>query len=382
VLEPTENLLLIQATPDDYADLVSTLRMIDRPRQQVMLNSIIAEVRLNDTLEYGVEYFLRAFDLDGLGIMEVAGGASDLLTGVPTASAFFTGADGFAIIQALETVSEVHVLAQPQLTSMDGQEARILVGGRTPVPEGNIDTATGGLRNDITYEEIGIELRIATKINESGDVTLFIQQSINDVVSQGELGPEFTSREIDTHVTVPHGHTLLIGGIIEVDSTISERKIPFLADIPGLGAAFKSVVDRQQRNELLLAITPTIVNSPGQGHAMLGEFLQAARGIERALYTEMDSLPRATLNANVQAPPPPVREELGAGVPSPDAPSTDAPAADPSAALDAAPTDTDEAGLASEWSSTFVGPIEGPPVAPSIVGVLDERPFDDWAASW
>ena len=383
-LEPQENLLLVQATPEDYADLVATLRMVDRPRQQVVLSSIIAEVRLNDSLEYGVEYFLRAFDIDGLGIMELAGGTSDLITGVPSASAFFTGADGFAIIKALETVSEVNVLAQPQLTAMDGEQARILVGGRTPVPEGNIDTTTGGLRNDITYEDVGIELTIEAKINESGDVTLNIRQSINDVVGQSDLGPEFTTREIETNVTVPHGRTLLLGGIIEIGKTINERKIPFLADIPGVGAAFKSVVDQQERNELVLAVTPTIVNSPASGYATMGTFLQAARGIERALYTEMDSLPQGSLNTSPPALPP-VREELGATPPE-----NAAPTEDPSAMRDApgvapaiAPVEgADEAQRTPDFSSAFVGPIEGAPVSPTIVGVLADGSWSTARAAW
>lgn len=313
-MDAEEDLLLIQATPDDYADLLTTLRMVDRPRQQVVLSSIIAEVRLSDTLEYGVEYFLQALDEDGLGIVELAGGVSDLITGNPTASAFFTGADGFAIIQALERVSDVTILQQPRVTVRDREEALLQVGGETPVSTGTLNTDTGAVASSTTYRETGIILTITPKVNESGDVTLEISQEINNVLGQTELGPEFITRKLETSVTVPHGGTLLLGGIIDTAQTRSARKIPFLADIPGLGVAFQSQVDEQQRNELLLAITPKIVNTPVEGQAAMSEFLMAANGLQRALYEHADDLAPGVLDPSIVRADPAVRM----GVPAPD----------------------------------------------------------------
>ena len=308
-MDPREGLILIQASADDYADLLTTLRMVDRPRQQVVLSSIIAEVRLSNTLEYGVEYFLQALDQQGLGILELAGGVSDLITGTPTGSAFFSGADGFVIIKALERVSDVTILQQPHVTVRDGEQATLQVGGETPVSTGTLNTDTGAIANSTEYRETGIILAITPEVNESGDVTLNISQEINNVLGQTDLGPEFVTRKLETSVTVPHGGTLLLGGIIDSTQTRSARKIPFLGDVPGVGAAFQSKVKEDERNELLLAITPRIINAPAEGQAVMSDFMVAARGLQRAMYENAESLPQGMLDPTVRLPEPAVRSD-------------------------------------------------------------------------
>jgi len=294
-LDAKEGILLMYCTPDDYAQVIGTLAMIDRPRQQVALTSIVAEVVLTNNLEYGVEYFLRAFDVDGLGILELAGGASELVSGVPTGSAIFTAADGFAVVQALERESDVNILSQPNVTVSDGEKALMQVGGEVPVTSGNIDTTTGGLRQDIDYKKTGINLEITAQINESGDVTLKIKEEIADVVAQSELGPEFTTRMIETQVTVPHGKTILLGGIIQNDRTDNQRKIPVLGNLPIAGEAFKSRHLTQERRELLLAITPRVFNSPNEAPEVMSDFLIAAQGVRDSLRDRQESLNQGVL---------------------------------------------------------------------------------------
>jgi Flp pilus assembly secretin CpaC len=121
-------------------------------------------------------------------------------------------------------------------------------------------------------------------------------------LGQTDLGPEFVTRKLETSVTVPHGNTLLLGGIIDTTQTRSARKIPVLADIPGLGAAFQSKVHQDERNELLLAITPRIVNTPGEGQATMSRFMMAARGLQRAMYENADTLPEGMLDPTVRGP--------------------------------------------------------------------------------
>ena len=346
VLDPAENILLIEATPEHYAELLDVLKMVDRPRQQVALNSIIAEVALRDRLEFGVEYFLRAFDIDGLGILELAGGAADL-TLPPTGSAFFAAGDGFAIVTALDNESDVNILSQPRVTVRDGELARILVGGRTPVTEGDIDTTTGGLRRDIRYEEIGVELTIqAAQINESGEVTLTISQRINAINDAGssDLGPEFTTREVETVVTVPHGRTLLLGGIIETVTRDNRRKIPILADIPGLGVAFQSVEQTTERNELFLAITPTIVNTPAEAELTVSDFLNSAEAVRSALFEMEGDFQQGTLRAVLS---PDVPEPTPVLIPGPE------PRAQPE------PAPTGAAPIGAVWAPAWLSPAPG-----------------------
>lgn len=299
VLDPVEDLLLVRARADEYADLLALLRAIDRPRQQVMLNSIIAEVTLENRLEFGVDYFLNAANngdgttLDLFGTPNLASAATGTLSLIAT--------DVQVVINALRAESDVDILSQPRLVVRDRANAEFQVGGSVPVITGDVssDTVTDNstaIRRDIEYRDTGVILTITPRINESGSVTLEIDQVINEVGNTTDLGPEFTTRTLRTEVTVPHGKTILLAGIIENTIRRSTRRIPVLGEIPVIGAAFSNTSDTEERRELLLAITPTIVSSPDQAQGTLGDFLNATEALRAAMHSNDERLPRAVLN--------------------------------------------------------------------------------------
>lgn len=297
VMDADEELILIRATPEDYADLLSVLYTIDRPRQQVMLQAVIAEVTLNDRLEFGVDYFLNALNEDGTTI--------DLF-GTPGLSSAATGTisilseNALAVIDALRSVSDVDVLQQPRLVVADRFQAEFRVGGEVPVLQGDLNSEGGSdttqIRRDITYRETGLTLTITPRVNESGAVTMDISQEINDVGGESELGPTFTTTGLETQVIVPHGKTVLLAGIIEDSKRDSERRIPGLGDVPIAGVAFRNTTNETERRELLLAITPTIIDNPAQAPGTMGAFLSATDGLRAALHGRADRLPRGLLN--------------------------------------------------------------------------------------
>ncbi len=302
-LDAEEKMLLIHSTPEDYADLLAVLRAVDRPRQQVHLSGVIAEVGLTGSLQFGVEYFLQAFDIDGLGVLELVGTPG--LPAVSSGSAFFVGGDGIAIVQALETEGDVEILSQPRLTVRDRDIGRIQVGGETPVVTGDVnsDTVSDGttaIRRQIEYRDTGIKLEVTPRINETGDVTLAIVLEISEVGQQTDLGPEFTTRVLETSVIVPHGKTLVLGGIISSVKRNSITRIPILGHIPLVGYAFQSTNDRDVKTELLLTITPSIINSPDEGTAFMSDFMVASRSVRAALEGIADQLPTGSL---IQTPP-------------------------------------------------------------------------------
>ena len=298
VFDEQQDLMLIRATPEDYADLMGVLTAIDRPRQQVMLNTIIAEVVLENRLEFGVDAFLNALNEDGtvLDLFATPGGVAS-----PTGTITLLGASGQAVIQALRTEADVDVLSQPRLVVRDRFQAEFQVGGEVPVLQGDLNSDGGSdttqIRRDITYRDTGLTLTITPRINESGMVTLVIDQEINEVGNSGELGPEFTTRTLLTEVTVPHGQTILLAGIIENSIRKTTRKTPVLGEIPIVGIAFQNIEDVKERRELLLAITPTIVASPEQAQGTLGEFFTSTRALRAAMEGYEDSLQRGVLNS-------------------------------------------------------------------------------------
>lgn len=298
IYDPDEQRLLVHATPEDYADIIATLNALDQPRQQVHLNSVIAEVGLTGSLKFGVEYFLRALDEDGFGILDLVGTPG--LPDIASAGAFFVGADGLAIVQALESESDVKILSQPKVTIRDRDEGSIQVGGSVPVVKGDIDSSTQqdgttGIRREIEYKDTGVILKVTPRVNESGDVTLKISQEVNEVGNQTDLGPEFTTRKIETTVIVPHGKTLVLGGIITDVTRHTKTKIPVLGSIPVAGAAFSTTDDRDVRTELMLTITPTIINSPSQVGSTLSDFLVSAHAVRAAMEDNIEDLPTGVL---------------------------------------------------------------------------------------
>ncbi len=316
VVSATEDLLLISATPSDYADLMALLEKVDRSRQQVHIQAVIAEITLSDSLEYGVDYFLTTDT--GPGILDLTGALKQFAPANPAGTAVFLATDGFAVIDALKTKSNVSVLSAPSTFVRDKEEASLQVGAQVPIISAAIDSSTqvqgtSGVRNEVKYQDTGIILAVTPKINESGEVTMTIRLEVTDAVpttSSGIDSPTFTTRIAETVVTVPSNMTVLIGGAIEHRTTDRRGGIPLLGDIPGIGAAFQSREKTVDRTELLLTITPTIVNNPADTSLIVSDFLRGAHSLREALQN-FDAPIAGALHATLAA---------AAGKPSPVAP--------------------------------------------------------------
>ncbi|MCA8962865.1 MAG: hypothetical protein KDC38_20215 [Planctomycetes bacterium] len=286
VLDADNHFMIVHATPDDYAELMQTVAAIDRAPMQVRVQSIILEVELNDALQYGVEYFLNAVDEPGFGSIDLTAAAGAVAN--PTGSAFFVGGDGLAVVTALETVSNVEILSRPELFIIDNATGEFQDGGEVPFVSADVDTTVQtsgntGIRREIEYRDTGVKLTITPHINETGNIHLEISEEITAVGAESDLGPEFNTRSANTEVIVPHGTTIMIGGIIRTETRKVNEKIPLLGDIPVLGAAFQGVEDRKVRSELLLAITPTIVENPLLVSDGLTDFIRRTNGVRDSL---------------------------------------------------------------------------------------------------
>lgn len=301
VFAPEAKQLIVDATPAQYAELVEVLSVIDVPPQQVQLQAVIAEVSLSNALEYGVEYFLSL--RTGEGEIELIGDALSLTAS--TGSAFFVGSDGFALIEALDRESNVTVLSTPTVTMRDGVEATIQVGGETPIVQSVIDSGgqTGGtsdLRNEIVYRDTGIKLTVQPEVNESGYVTLRILQEVSDAVANTVSGidsPEFTTRLLETEVVAPHGATLLLGGIVDSNQSVRVDRIPLLGELPIIGPLFSMNRDSVERTELIITITPTIIDTPDTASQMTSDFIKSARSVELAIAAWPEAVPGDLLEA-------------------------------------------------------------------------------------
>ncbi|WP_238843409.1 type II and III secretion system protein family protein [Thiomicrorhabdus xiamenensis] len=170
------------------------------------------------------------------------------------------------ILTALEENSLARVLARPQLIVQSGETAEFLVGGEVPIPVSqNADAIT------VRYKEFGVRLRFSPVITESGEIRMTVAPEISNIdysagsESNGLVQPGFRSRRAKTTVTLEPGQSFIVGGLIQDSFQSSISKIPFLGDIPILGALFRSTNYEKDQTELAIVVTPTFVEPIEKG---------------------------------------------------------------------------------------------------------------------
>jgi len=169
-----------------------------------------------------------------------------------------------AIIRALKNQGEFKSLAQPNLVTREGQEASFLAGGEFPFP--SIQGGQSSSAVTIVWKEYGIRLNFTPTMTNSGNVRLRVAPEVssldfaNGLTFQGFNIPSILSRRVDTDVELKPGQTLAIGGLMDNTMLDEMDKIPLLGDLPIIGFFFKSKGARQNRTELLVMVTPYILD--------------------------------------------------------------------------------------------------------------------------
>src|SRR5262249_14776936 len=229
------NALLIYATPGEYAVIEGMLRKIDIIPLQVLIEATIAEVTLNDALQYGTQFYLR----ENKFIQTLSQGTTATFAQNFPGFAFTRGA-GLAI-NALSQVSTVKVLSAPQVMVLDNEPARLQVGSLVPVLTGSAQsTLTSGapIVNNVDYHPIRVIMQVPPTVTACGLVTLDIGQEVSDVAAQATQGidsPTFDERVIKTRVAIQDGQTIGMAGLIQDNTQQGNSGIPFLKDVPVLG---------------------------------------------------------------------------------------------------------------------------------------------------
>jgi general secretion pathway protein D len=297
------NALLVYGTAQEEATVNAMLRKIDIMPLQVRIDATIAEVTLNDTLQYGTQFFFKSGGINGI----LNNAASPLVNAASTALG--TSFPGFILagsgqggapvaISALQAVTKVNVLSSPQITVVDNQPARLQVGALVPyLTSSSQSTLVGNapVINSIGYQPTGVIMEVTPRVNSGGLVTLDVSQEVSDVdttvTPNGINSPTFQERSIASRVVVQDGQTVGLAGLIRDTSSRGNQGIPWLKDIPILGALAGTQNNSRQRTELLVLITPHVIHDQTDTRAltedMRGALLGAARvpfalGAERA----------------------------------------------------------------------------------------------------
>lgn len=295
------NSLIITASPKDYSTLMNlVISKLDIPRRQVYLEAVVMELSVNKNRNIGVSgnlgglFQLFGSDMTGFGailpfatntISSIAGAAGGLAGGVISNSTVdFTLSDGStasipavsAILNALQSDSDVNVLSTPSIQTLDNEEAQIQVGSEVPIPSGT-SVSSGVTTTTVAREDTGIILKITPQISESDTVKLKIAQEISnvqptssaDAASAAVLGPTLTKRSVETVVVAQDKQTIVIGGLIEDKATVLTNKVPLLGDVPILGNLFKNKSTTKEKTNIIVFITPYIIKEKADYLAIL-----------------------------------------------------------------------------------------------------------------
>jgi type IV pilus assembly protein PilQ len=294
------NSLVLTDTEEGIQQAEILIAQLDKRPKQVMIESRIVEINLNNGFDIGVqwEYYKTDSSADGFNFLgtgrlsdtlEPTGARipwkvgtnaddEDLFSGANTPNAAGTGVNlpgptsaaitfGFVknnnilatTLAALVTQSKAKILSSPKVVTVNGQEAKIQAVQDIPFRTSTV-SGTGVVSNSFTTVSAGIILTVTPTVNAENRITLKIKpESSFPTQDSTEAGPVIRSRNAQTTVIVKDGDTLVIGGLIDDQDTKGVTKVPLLGDIPIIGAFFRSNTNRKIRNELLVFVTPRVI---------------------------------------------------------------------------------------------------------------------------
>lgn len=289
------NAVLVYANAESQRVVEQTIRQIDRPQRQIAIEATIAEVTLNDALNYGVQFFIASKrgsvsnTVAGVSNSASVGSNIEQQTSAVNAAAgallgralpgfnFLIGAENSprVVLDALHNVTTVKVLSNPSLVVLDNQPATLQVGDQVPFSTGTatVLTANNTVVNTIDYKNTGIILRVLPRANANGNVVLDIEQEISSVAagSTGSLTPTISQRRVKSSIAVTSGQTVLLAGLISETENRQRQGIPILDSIPGVGDAFSHQGNTRARTELILFIRPTVIKDGVDAHVIAEE---------------------------------------------------------------------------------------------------------------
>ncbi len=310
VADPDTNSLILSATPRYYETMMKVIDRLDRRPPLVEIQVLIAEIRLDDGFELGAEWGIQdglLFDRQsatggtlgspvfnvgnvltgpsraGVGQTQSVAGQGLSSFGVGRASTTAAGVGGLVLsasseavgvlVRALQTSGRLQVLSNPQVTTMDGRTSSTLVGQQVPRVQG-VTAGTFGQTINAVDTPVGLGLAILPRVNQDGLILMQVQvqnSSLGDINSgipvgfgpNGEVirSPIINSIEASTTVSAYSGQTVVFAGLISKSRSNTRSQIPILGSIPWVGAAFRFDTETDQRRELLVVLTPRIIQS-------------------------------------------------------------------------------------------------------------------------
>jgi general secretion pathway protein D len=321
-IDPETRSLVVVADDDTHQELLKVIQDLDRPKPQVLIKVVFLEVTYNKGYDVGVEgsYTFNlsspaaATTADRTTTTTSTSGTTETVTqvtdtvntaatlgrSVGLGSAFnlanltegsfvrVVTDDWQATFKALATRGKVEVLSRPSIMARNNQEAVIVVGQEVPFVTNSRITDDGQTINTIQYDNVGIILRVTPFITSNNTVEMIVAPEISSLtdqtvpISNTVSSPVIAKRSAETVVVTPNGMTAVIGGLMETQRIEAIRKVPILGDIPILGFPFRRVVRNDVKKELMIFLTPHIVNDPSTVEGLTTKELHRAELVREA----------------------------------------------------------------------------------------------------
>jgi general secretion pathway protein D len=311
-IDPETRSLVIVTDEQTHGELMKVIETLDRPKPQVLIKVVFVEVTYNKDSDIGVEasYTFNlgkalpgqtgnrtvtntstsqtgtlanpgtstttstvTTPLDIAASLASTVGASSVF-GIPTTAGTegtflrIINDDWSATLRALASKGKVEVLSRPSIMARNNQEAVIVVGQEIPFITNSRITDNGQTINTVTYDNIGIILRVTPFITSEGTVEMIVAPEISNLTDQSipisntASSPVIAKRSAETVVVTPNARTVVIGGLMESAKVESIKKVPILGDIPVIGFPFRRTIKSDVKRELIIFLTPYIVNQP------------------------------------------------------------------------------------------------------------------------
>ncbi len=289
------NVILIRALPPDYTRIVKLLERLDNLPRQVLVEVLVAEIQLTNELQFGIEWFVSkerlSFGTDFLSLVNPGVGKA--------ASGFSFGmvdGDVTSFLQALSSRTDIGILSSPQILVLNNEKATVNVGEQVPIVTTETQNSVGAAQVDKTvqYKDTGIILDVTPQINYNGIILLEVKQTVSNAVENTVSdisSPVISKRELQTKLAVKTGQTILMGGLIKKDNQTIQSGVPYLMDIPWLGNFFKYQKDKLVKTELIIMITPYVIESEDVLDQYVRDFEQKMNQLRPHLFTPMGMTP-------------------------------------------------------------------------------------------
>lgn len=288
------NSLLVRANASQWRSIRQVIERLDVLPMQVHIEAQVLSVALKGQLQYGVNWYLRN-SLPSAGLPYPTGRNSFGSYGgslVPPVSGgdsalswTFLGHSAAAIVQALDSVTDVRTLSSPSVMTQNNREATLNVGQKIPIASVSFNPALGGANgtySQVQYLDTGIILKVRPRITREGLVFLDIVQEVSRPTGLPDANGNVridTSR-VSTSAVAPSGETVVLAGLISDSTNRGSSGIPGLSRIPVIGGLFGQQASGKSRDELVILITPTVVRNPEEARELTDEYGQRFRALE------------------------------------------------------------------------------------------------------